>query len=64
MAEDVRSGGGIRTFRPPLARPASRERTWVYGRAGRPCRRCGAPIRARGQGDANRTTYWCPGCQA
>jgi endonuclease-8 len=35
----------------------------VYGRAGRPCPRCGTPVRARGQGDANRTTYWCPGCQ-
>jgi endonuclease VIII len=35
----------------------------VYGRAGRPCPRCGTPIRARGQGEANRTTYWCPGCQ-
>jgi endonuclease-8 len=35
----------------------------VYGRAGRPCRRCGVPVQARGQGDANRTAYWCPGCQ-
>jgi endonuclease-8 len=35
----------------------------VYGFAGRPCPRCGTPIAARGQGDANRTTYWCPGCQ-
>jgi endonuclease VIII len=36
----------------------------VYGRAGRRCPRCGATIVARaGQGDANRTTYWCPGCQ-
>jgi endonuclease VIII len=35
----------------------------VYDRAGRPCSRCGAAIRARGQGDDNRTTYWCPGCQ-
>jgi endonuclease-8 len=35
----------------------------VYGRAGTPCPRCGATIRARGQGDANRTTYWCEGCQ-
>jgi endonuclease VIII len=35
----------------------------VYGRAGRPCPRCGAKIVAHGQGDANRTTYWCPGCQ-
>ena len=35
----------------------------VYGRAGRPCPRCGEVIRSGGQGDANRTTYWCPGCQ-
>jgi endonuclease-8 len=35
----------------------------VYDRAGRPCPRCGTPIRARGQGDDNRTTYWCPSCQ-
>jgi endonuclease-8 len=35
----------------------------VYERAGRPCPRCGTPIRARGQGDDNRTTYWCPACQ-
>jgi endonuclease VIII len=37
---------------------------FVYGRAGRPCRRCGAPIRSRRQGDEARTTYWCAGCQA
>lgn len=36
----------------------------VYRRAGRPCPVCGAPIAARGQGDANRRTYWCPSCQA
>ncbi|MDX6609466.1 MAG: endonuclease [Solirubrobacterales bacterium] len=35
----------------------------VYKRAGRPCPRCATPIRSRGQGDANRTTYWCPTCQ-
>jgi endonuclease VIII len=35
----------------------------VYSRAGQPCRRCGATIRARGQGDNNRITFWCPGCQ-
>jgi endonuclease-8 len=41
------------------ARPAA-----VYGHAGRPCPRCGqATIRRRGQGDDNRTTYWCPACQ-
>jgi endonuclease-8 len=35
----------------------------VYRRAGRPCRRCGAIVRSRGQGESNRTAYWCPGCQ-
>ena len=36
----------------------------VYRRAGRRCPRCGGTIAAWGQGDANRMTYWCPGCQA
>jgi endonuclease-8 len=40
-----------------------RPRRAVYRRPGRPCPRCGSPIRARGLGDANRTAYWCPGCQ-
>ena len=37
----------------------------IYDKAGRPCPRCRAPalIRAHGQGDDNRTTYWCPACQ-
>jgi endonuclease-8 len=34
----------------------------VY-RARRPCPVCGGRIGARGQGEANRTTYWCPRCQ-
>jgi endonuclease-8 len=40
-----------------------REERAVYRRAGRPCPRCGGPIRSRGQGDDNRTAYWCPRCQ-
>ena len=38
---------------------------WVYGRRGRPCRRCGTPVRSRDQGDGqqDRITYWCPSCQ-
>ncbi|MBA3261414.1 MAG: Fpg/Nei family DNA glycosylase [Thermoleophilaceae bacterium] len=51
----------------PLMRDSAegrrRGRRWVYDRAGLPCRRCDTPIRARGQGDDNRTTYWCPACQ-
>jgi len=39
------------------------ERRFVYNRAGRGCRRCGTPIEAHGQGDDNRTAYWCPACQ-
>jgi endonuclease-8 len=41
------------------ARPLRR----VYRRAGRACRRCGALIRSRPQGEPARTAYWCPGCQ-
>ncbi|MFF5624075.1 DNA-formamidopyrimidine glycosylase family protein [Microbacterium sp. LWH10-1.2] len=40
--------------------------TWVYGRAGRPCRRCGTPIRKGSQGadpTRERVTFWCPSCQ-
>jgi endonuclease-8 len=37
----------------------------AYGRAGRPCRRCGTPIAVIRQGaDLPRSTYWCPTCQA
>jgi endonuclease VIII len=49
MQESVRGG------RPSAA---------VYGRAGQPCPVCGTAVAARGQGDANRRTYWCPRCQA
>jgi len=35
----------------------------VYNRAGQPCLRCGTAIRRRAQGENNRVTYWCPGCQ-
>ncbi len=41
----------------------SRSRRAVYRRAGRPCPRCGTRIESGGLGDANRTAYWCPGCQ-
>jgi endonuclease VIII len=50
MRESVRHGSG--------ARPRA-----VYGRAGLPCPRCGTIVRQGRQGDNNRTTFWCPGCQ-
>ena len=45
------------------ARPG--RESWVYGRAGRPCRRCGTLIRRAEQGapGQERLRFWCPGCQ-
>ena len=41
-----------------------RTRMAVYGRAGRPCPRCGTIIRSAPlPGENPRTTYWCPTCQ-
>lgn len=40
--------------------------TWVYGRANRPCRRCGTLIERCRQGadpTRERVTFWCPSCQ-
>ena len=39
------------------------QRLWVYGRQGQECRRCGALVQMRKQGEQARSTYWCPGCQ-
>jgi endonuclease VIII len=38
---------------------------WVYGRAGRPCRRCGTLIRKAALGPVieERLAVWCPHCQ-
>jgi endonuclease-8 len=47
--------------REPLRR--GEERTFVQGRAGKPCPRCGTAIRAGRTGDGARATYWCPNCQ-
>ncbi len=59
----------VRAARPLMQESASSGRQDVfriiYGREGLPCPRCGATqlVRAAGQGDDNRTTYWCAGCQ-
>lgn len=41
------------------------KRTWVFGRPGRPCRRCGTTIQTAPIGAPlrERVTYWCPTCQ-
>lgn len=39
--------------------------SWVYGRGGLPCRRCGSVIASgRIGGDRARVAFWCPRCQA
>ena len=57
----------VRQARPLMQASAehggARNRPRVFERTGLPCPRCGTLIRARGQGEDNRTTYWCPGCQ-
>jgi endonuclease VIII len=62
-AEALALAGAIRPLMRESAEGRLRHRRWVYDRAGLPCRRCGTLIRARGQGDDNRTTFWCPACQ-
>ncbi|MGI8633212.1 MAG: DNA-formamidopyrimidine glycosylase family protein [Solirubrobacterales bacterium] len=49
----IRRGAGI-TGRAPRR---------IYRRARKPCPTCGGLVRSRGQGDDNRTTYWCETCQ-
>ena len=36
---------------------------YVYGRGGKPCRKCGTPVEYAKQGKDVRGTYWCPRCQ-
>lgn len=59
----IRSGGTtLRDYVGADGSPGEfRQKLYVYERAGRPCRVCGAPIRQRRQGQ--RTTYDCPHCQ-
>ena len=62
----ARRGQGRPAADAPL-RPGRRPRARTVGvRAPRDARAAAAAtkIRARGQGDDNRTTYWCPACQA
>ena len=47
--------------------PGTPGNTYVYGRAGRPCRRCGTPITTHVSkapwSDTPRRVYWCRSCQ-
>ena len=60
------SPAGIVTYHGPqhaTGRMTRGDRLWVYGRSGKPCRKCGTAIAFRKDGDAARVTYWCPTCQ-
>ncbi|HYC59736.1 MAG TPA: DNA-formamidopyrimidine glycosylase family protein [Thermoanaerobaculia bacterium] len=39
------------------------QQQYVYGRGGKPCRRCGTPVSYAKQGKDARGTYWCAKCQ-
>jgi endonuclease VIII len=60
------TSGQIQTFR--NLRQTNRsidpdENLWVYGRAGKPCRKCATPIEMKKMGAEARSTYWCRVCQ-
>ncbi len=60
------AGDGIVTYSGNRRTTGSSDRTerlFVYGRQGQECRRCGALVQMRKQGEQARSTYWCGGCQ-
>lgn len=58
MQANLRGGARVTTGSPVLG-----QGLWVYGRPGRPCRRCGTTISSARQGPLARLTFWCPRCQ-
>jgi formamidopyrimidine-DNA glycosylase len=64
LGEAIRQGGTtLRDYVNADGTPGYfRQQLYVYERADEPCRRCGTPIRHLVQGQ--RSTYYCPGCQA
>jgi formamidopyrimidine-DNA glycosylase len=63
LAEAIQLGGSsLRDFVDASGNPGYFQQTyWVYGRAGEPCRRCGATIRQIRQGQ--RSSFYCGNCQ-
>jgi len=55
-------GETVRIMRASFA--TGRRPRLIYRAEREPCPGCGGRIRTGGQGDANRTAYWCPSCQA
>jgi len=63
LQQAIRAGGTtLRDYRGADGAPGYfRQRLYVYERGGKPCRRCGTPVRAVTQGQ--RSSYYCPACQ-
>lgn len=63
LSDSIREGGTtLRDFLNSDGNPGYfKQRLYVYGRKGEPCRVCGTPIRHAVMGQ--RATYWCPQCQ-
>ena len=71
LAKRVLEANKNRVERTLTGETAAGKQDWVYGRAGRPCRRCGTriltgelgdPVRP-GMGATDRIVFWCPRCQ-
>lgn len=58
----LRANTGERGIRNTTGSRRPGQELFVYGRAHRPCLRCGTPVREAPQDD--RPTYWCPRCQS
>jgi endonuclease-8 len=65
LALNTREGnyGNAQRHRRTNGRMNPAEALWVYGRGGKPCRKCGTLIQSRKGGIDARLTYWCGGCQ-
>ena len=60
MKANLRNGTQVSTG---VDRPG--QRSWVFERSGKPCRRCGTTILSGSTGEPprDRISYWCPHCQ-
>jgi endonuclease VIII len=68
LARQLLSANKERVGQVTTGNPARGQETWVYGRAGRPCRRCRTLVladgyAAHGNATMERITFWCPHCQ-
>jgi len=60
--QDNTVAGGMTGGRMTTGRLNRNEKLWVYGRAGKPCLKCGNAISSASETEGRRT-YWCPVCQ-